>query len=177
MGSSVEGPSQGKEEWYVLRTRPQSEKKVESYLKKVNIECYLPLINKKRSWSDRIKFIDFPLFPGYLFACFNFLESFSRAICHPGAVDCIRKRGKPAFMKPAEIENLKLLVREAKNIYSNPYEHFPPGQKVIVRSGALKGVEGFVSRLKNKERIYVCLPLLNRVISAELDIMDVEKAY
>ena len=164
-------------QWYVLYTRPQSEKQVASYLKKLGIEHYLPLINKKRSWSDRVKFIDFPLFPGYIFAYFDFSSTFSEVIRHPGAVDCIREKGRAIFMKGSEIENLKLVVKEAKNIYSDPDKNFPPGQKVIVRSGALKGVEGVVARIKNKDRIYVHLPLLNRVISTELDLVDLEKAY
>ena len=169
--------SDNNKQWYVLHTRPQTEKKVASYLEKQDIEYYLPLVNKKRSWSDRIKFIDFPLFPGYIFAYFDFLAAFPRIIRHPGAVDCIREKGKAAVMKGSEMENLKLLVKEAKNIYSDPDKNFPAGQKVIVRSGALRGLEGFVARVKNKERIYVHLPLLNRVISTELDIFDLEKAY
>ena len=173
----METSSDENKQWYVLHTRPQAEKKAALYLKKVDIEYYLPLVNKKRSWSDRVKFIDFPLFPGYIFVYFDFSSTFSKIIRHPGLVDCIRKKGKAAFMKSSEMESLKLVVKEARTIYSDPDKNFPPGQKVSVRSGALKGVQGVVVRIKNKERIYVHLPLLNRMISTELDLVDIERAY
>jgi len=34
-------------------------------------EWFLPLLQSRRRWSDRVKEVDAPLFPGYLFCRFN----------------------------------------------------------------------------------------------------------
>ncbi len=163
------------EKWYILRTQGQYEKKVAVYLNKLHIKHYLPLINKKRIWSDRIKFIDFPLFPGYIFIYFHWDSKYSQIIRHSGAVSFIQKENKPAYMSIKDLINLKLIVTEAKEIYSDPDKNFPIGQKVILHCGPLKGVEGTVVRIKNKDKIFVHLPLLNRKISAEIDISDLDR--
>ena len=161
--------------WYVLRTRGQFEKKLATYFDKVGMEYYLPLVTRKRNWSDRVKYIDFPLFPGYIFLRFDWSSEFALAVSHPGAVGFIMHIGKAEVMQDKDIENLKLFVEQAKEIYNDPYGNFPQGQEVMVRSGPFEGVYGTVLRVKNKERIYVQLPLLNQVVSAELGVMDVAK--
>ncbi len=164
-----------KAKWYVLRTMPQNEKRVSSYLKKIRIKYYLPLVSKKRRWSDRFKIIDIPLFPGYIFTYFDWLEGFNQVVPHPGVIDFICKGKQPASMSTAEMVNLERMIIQAKEIYADPDKNFPAGQEVIVRSGSLKGVHGVVARVKNQQRIFIRLHLLDRVISAELDIVDVEK--
>src|SRR5487761_208416 len=54
-------------EWFAIRTRPRHEKVVTSQLETSGIETFLPLSTQVRSWSDRRKIVDFPLFPGYVF--------------------------------------------------------------------------------------------------------------
>ncbi len=161
--------------WYILYTMPQHEKKISAYLKKIGVEHYLPLIPKTRKWSDRTKVIEFPLFPGYLFTYTDWAEGRIKALQHPGAKAYIRHQGEPAFMTGDEIENLKMLVEHSREIQSDPDTNFPPGQTVEVRYGPLKGVRGVVERVKNKNRIYVRVPMLNRMVSAEVDVVDLNK--
>ena len=53
--------------WIAVYTKSRHENTVKAELKKINFEVYLPLIRKKRRWSDRTKWVDFPLFKSYLF--------------------------------------------------------------------------------------------------------------
>lgn len=161
--------------WYTLRTMPQHEKKVAAYLQKKGVELYLPLVTKKRKWSDRIKMIDFPLFPGYLFVRFDWFDGFRTILQHNGALDFIRVEGLPQPMREEDVANLKLLVESALDLQADPDANFPPGQEIEVRYGPLKGVRGVVSRVKNKQRICIHVPLLNQMVSAEVDAMDIEK--
>src|SRR6202040_376201 len=55
-------------EWYALQTRPRHEKVVKYSLESAGIETFLPLCPQVRTWSDRRKVVEFPLFPGYIFA-------------------------------------------------------------------------------------------------------------
>ena len=161
--------------WYVLYTMPQHEKKISAYLGQKGVEHYLPLVRRKRRWSDRVKLVDFPLFPGYLFVRIDWGREHVLALQPPGAKEFIRHKGAPASMEDGDMENLRLLVSQAEGVQSDPDSNFPPGQPVEVRFGPLKGVRGVVLRVKNRSRICIRLPLLNRMVSAEFDILDVER--
>ena len=54
-------------QWKVIYVASRQEKKVFDRLKKEGIAVFLPLTKKLRQWSDRKKWVEFPLFNGYLF--------------------------------------------------------------------------------------------------------------
>ncbi len=49
--------------WYVLHTRPRSEKKAEEQLLSLGINAFCPLHSQIKIWSDRKKRIDKPVLP------------------------------------------------------------------------------------------------------------------
>ena len=57
--------------WYALRVRPRFEKMVASALLSKGYEGFLPLYRHRSRWSDRIKEVLLPLFPGYMFCRFD----------------------------------------------------------------------------------------------------------
>ena len=57
--------------WYACRTRSRAEKQVERRLMGAGFDAYLPVLKRERQWADRKKRVDFPLFPGYVFARFE----------------------------------------------------------------------------------------------------------
>src|SRR5262245_65794889 len=57
--------------WYALKVRPRSEWMVAANLRNRGYEPFLPTYKSKRRWSDRIKTLELPLFPGYLFCRFD----------------------------------------------------------------------------------------------------------
>ncbi len=162
-------------QWYVLRTMPQHEKKLATFFEKQGLAYYLPVVPRKRQWSDRVKIVEFPLFPGYIFVRFPWFAMYKTILGHNGSVDFVRSEGVPSVMRAEEIDNLNRLVGGALELEANPDENFPPGQNVEVRSGPLKGVRGVVQRVKNRNRLFVHLPLLNQMVVAEVDVLDVEK--
>ena len=56
--------------WYAIWTRSRHEKIVRDQLDKKAVDVFLPTIGKWSRWKDRKKKIDWPLFPGYVFARF-----------------------------------------------------------------------------------------------------------
>jgi len=57
--------------WYALQVRSRYEKIVASTLLSKGYEGFLPLYSQRRRWSDRMKELELPLFPGYLFCRFD----------------------------------------------------------------------------------------------------------
>ena len=48
--------------WIAIYTKSRHEKKVANNLIEKGFEVYLPLIRKRQKWSDRKKWISYPLF-------------------------------------------------------------------------------------------------------------------
>ena len=162
--------------WYILYTMPQHEKKIAIFLQKKGWEYYLPLVRRKRQWSDRVKLIDFPLFPGYIFTNIDWFTQRIPILEFPGSLKYVRSEGAPAMMPDEEIENLKLFVNGATAPEAAPDTSFPVGQRIRVNFGPLKGVEGVVhGHKKDNKRIYIRLPLINQMVSTEIDVMDLER--
>src|SRR6185436_2955023 len=57
--------------WYALHVRSRFEKVVSRNLRGKGYEEFLPLYRRTSRWSDRIKEIELPLFPGYVFCRFD----------------------------------------------------------------------------------------------------------
>src|SRR5665213_1623011 len=79
-------------EWFAIRTRPRHEKAVVKQLEFTRVETFLPLCTEMRSWSDRRKEVDFPLFPGYVFVRF--------ANCSHTRLSVFQARGVIGFVGP-----------------------------------------------------------------------------
>ena len=57
--------------WYALQVRTRQEASVSDQLGGQGYERFLPMYKVRRRWSDRIKEMNAPLFPGYLFCRFD----------------------------------------------------------------------------------------------------------
>ncbi|HSE42124.1 MAG TPA: transcription termination/antitermination NusG family protein, partial [Acidobacteriota bacterium] len=60
-----------RKDWYAVYTIVRHEKTANTMLAEKGIETYLPLREVRSRWKDRIKKIQLPLFPGYLFVCIS----------------------------------------------------------------------------------------------------------
>jgi len=163
--------------WYVLYVKSRHEFVVHNELMKKGIDAYLPSVKKLRQWKDRRKFVDFPLFPGYLFVhiCAN-PESFLSVLKTKGVVNFISlNKGDPAPVPPEEIKSLKLLIQSGKDFDVHPF--LKEGARVRVRRGPLEGAEGV---LRNKEDQYyifhVNIDLLGRSVGVKIYADELEAA-
>src|SRR5690348_7948208 len=55
-------------DWHALRVRSRYEQVVKRSLHGKEHEQFLPTYRSTSQWSDRLKLIDRPLFPGYIFS-------------------------------------------------------------------------------------------------------------
>jgi len=53
--------------WFAILARTGREKTANLLLENAGYECFLPISKDMRRWSDRMKEVEVPLFPGYLF--------------------------------------------------------------------------------------------------------------
>lgn len=158
--------------WYALYTRSRHEKLVNEELLKKGIETFLPLRKVTRHWSDRVKEIETPLFSGYLFVQIP-LRDRLEVLETRGSVRFIGVNATPTAISEMELEVVRRFMDE--EIAIDPFPYLGEGDRVYVRSGPLKGIEGFIVRKDKHARLVISLDLLLQSISVEIDQALVEK--
>jgi transcription antitermination factor NusG len=158
--------------WYALYTKSRHEKFVSRELEKKGIETFLPLRRVMHRWSDRKKMIEEPLFKGYLFVhtplCHRFpILNTVGAVCFVG-----RASAEPTEVPEQDILAVRRFVNE--EIQIDPFPYLKVGDRVYVRSGPFKGVEGFIDRKDKHCRLVISLHLLMQSISIQIDEACVE---
>src|SRR5262245_45858337 len=138
--------------WYAVQTRAQHEKIVAQTLAGKGYEELLPLYNCRRRWSDRIKELELPLFPGYVFCRFD-LEQRLPILVTPGVHHIVGIGKVPWPVEESEIAAIQSLVRTG--LPTEPWRFLEAGQFVRIDSGPLEGMEGFLLSVRKPYRLVV----------------------
>jgi transcription antitermination factor NusG len=167
LASAAAGPrvEPGLAPWFALRVRPNYEKPVAVALRGKGLEEFLPLLRTRRQWSDRVKVMDLPLFPGYLFCRLN-LEERMPLLTTPGFLYIVGVGKNPEPVDESEIQAIQSVLRSGLAV--TPWPSLMVGQKVQLRQGPLRGLEGVLTKIANQHRMYVSVTLLKRSISVEV---------
>lgn len=152
--------------WFALTVKPQHERAVEEQLTAHSLEAYVPLYRSRRKWSDRVKTIQLPLFPGYVFSRFTF-ENRLKVMGISSVISIVGFGGIPSPISQEEIDLVKLLASQELSI--TPSAILRVGERVRVREGPLFGVEGILVREKAAYRVVVNIEMLHRAVAVELE--------
>lgn len=152
--------------WYAIRVRPRSEKLVAAALRSKQYEDFVPLYQKRSRWSDRIKSIECPLFPGYVF-CRADLAGRPPVVTTPSVIGILSFGGRPALISEQEIHAIRIALRSG--LKSEPCPYLREGDRVRIVQGPLAGIEGVLSRLKNDWRVVLSIDALCRSVAVEID--------
>ncbi|MDD5194129.1 MAG: UpxY family transcription antiterminator [Candidatus Omnitrophica bacterium] len=160
--------------WYALYTKARHEKFVEDNLIKKGIEAFTPKVTLRRKWSDRVKLIQEPLFKSYCFAKFS-LSDRLKIVAQQGVSQIVHFNYR-YIPVPDEIINSLRIVAE-NGVQLDPYPYLKIGEKVIVRRGPLKGVEGFILEKRNKNaRLVISIDVIESSVNCLVDVDYVEAA-
>jgi transcription antitermination factor NusG len=154
--------------WYALAVKPQHEFRVFQGLKGLGeIEGFLPTWKDKRIWSDRVKILDAPLFPGYVFARFEYPARRVPVLRVAGVRSIVGLGHAPAPLAEDEIRTIRTLVSSAFPV--RPWPFLRAGHRVRIAHGPLSGVQGVILEQKDEWRMVVSVELLQRSVSVVLD--------
>jgi transcription antitermination factor NusG len=154
------------EYWYALHVKPRFEKLVTTQLEEKGYETLLPAYESRRKWSDRVKTLSLPLFPGYTFCRFN-MNARLPIVVTPGVTAILGVGRNPMPVDDSEIEAIRRVM--ISGAQAEPWAFINVGTRVRVESGALEGLEGIVLRVKDRERLIVSVTLLMRSVAVEID--------
>ncbi len=88
----------------------------------------------------------------------------------PGVINVIGFGKEFVSIPDDQIQTVQKILRSG--LMSTPWPFLKEGQRVGVRTGALRGMEGFLVQIKNKKnkyRVVVSIPLLQRSVAVEID--------
>ena len=152
--------------WFALHVKPRHEKAVEQQLNTRSLESYVPCYWAHRCWSDRMKKIECPLFPRYVFCRFSF-EQRQKVLRVPSVVSVVGFGGTPCSISETDIEMIRRMV--ASGLPVLPWPCLSIGERVRICSGPLAGLEGTLTREKAAYRVVVNIELLQRGVAVEMD--------
>jgi len=156
--------------WFAVTVRPQHEKAVARHLGTVGLESFLPLYRTRRIWSDRLKELNLPLFPDYVFCRFVVRDRVT-VLKIPGVRAVVGFGKEPTPVSDAEIAALKTMV--ASGVPVHPWPYLKIGDWVRIARGPLQGLEGILVQHKGSWRVVVSVHLLQRSVAAEVDRLSI----
>ena len=160
--------------WYAVQTVSRLEKKVSSELTAKDIRCFLPVIPRRKQWSDRQRVIDEPLFAGYVFVQLA-LRSPAKItlLSTKGVVGLVGGRGYGTPIPEDEILAIQQILE--KRIPVTAHQFLTVGERVRIRGGALDGLAGILQSIKGDQSLIVSIESIQRSISVTISGYDLER--
>lgn len=128
-------------EWFALQVRPRQEQAVARWLECKQYETLVPLRQTKRQWSDRLKTLASPLFPGYVFCRFPVTRRLP-ILQTPGVVQIVGIQKRPVPVDVEEIEFIQRVV--SAGLWREPHPYLCTGQSITLLHGPLRGARGIL---------------------------------
>lgn len=161
-------------QWIAVYTNSRAEKQVAQRLCNLAVEYYLPLQKKMRKWSDRMKLVETPLIPSYVFVHVSDSDLW-RLRQIQGVVGIVSFGGKAAVIPDDQIAALRRLVESNMEIFVHNMEGVKKGARVRITEGPFRAMEGEIVKDLSRGNFGVRLDGLNFVFVVEMDksIMEV----
>lgn len=127
-----------------------------------------------RRWSDRMKEVEVPLFPGYLF-CRMDPHNRLPVLMTPGVIQIVGVGKAPI---PVGEEEIAAIQRVGKSGLSTmPWPYVQVGHVARIEDGPLRGMSGIVIKIKSGLKLVLSVNLLQRSVAVEIDRSWIGGAY
>jgi transcription antitermination factor NusG len=152
--------------WFALRVKSNFEKLTSQILQQKGYQSFLPTYHTRNRWSDRMKSVERPLFPGYLFCRFDQGDRLPILVT-PGVVSVVGLGKIPVPIPDEEIQAVESIIRSG--LPATPWPFVRVGQRLVMERGPLRGIEGILQEIKSQYRFIVSVNLLQRSVAAEVE--------
>jgi transcription antitermination factor NusG len=152
--------------WFALFVRTKYERTIGQTLIDKGYETYVPSRVVERKWADRIKTAHVPFFPNYVFCRFDPSNRLP-IVSTPEVYSVVSAGRNPTPIPDEEISAIQRLVSAGTNVMAAD-TMYHAGERVVVVSGPLSGLQGTVVRVKNDCRLVVMVTLLQRGVATEI---------
>ena len=160
-------------QWFCLKAQTKREHIAADHLRQLaGLEVFLPRVRFQRKTVRGLAWFTEALFPGYVFARFDFQQQF-RQVNHAAGIRGIVHFGDRWPTIPDEVIAELQLAIGTENICTIT-DQLAAGEEVEVAAGAFRGLKAVVTRvMPARERVLVLLEFLGRQTSVEIAAADV----
>lgn len=155
--------------WWVAHTKPRCEKRLEDYCRRFEVPCTLPLFKSVKRYGGRTRTFTKPFFPGYAFL--HCPPDQTMAALRSGHIaNLLAVSDQETFSQQLQaiLEALEsdLEVRLAPEIHA--------GQKVRIRTGALRGMEAWVQERRGRLEVILRLDFIGQAAAVSIPADELE---
>jgi transcriptional antiterminator RfaH len=158
--------------WFCLRAQPKREHIAAACLRQIpEVEVFCPRVRfRKHTNRGPVWFVE-SMFPGYLFARFDYLAFNRRIRQKPGVSGFVQFGDRLALLPDPLISEIKSRVGTDEVVEVN--QGLEPGQNARIIKGPFQGLEALVTRLITaRERVEILVEWMGRCLHAEASIAD-----
>ena len=155
--------------WYVAHTRPRCEKKLAAYCEREGFEVTLPLFRNVKKYRGKTVTFEKPLFPGYIFL--RVLPIHSRKVYQSDYVaNLLDVPDQKTFEE--QLDDILRALETNREVTLAP--HITEGSRVKVKSGPLRGMEGFVERRSGQVMVLLRLDFIRQAAAVKMEAGELE---
>lgn len=152
--------------WYAAYIKPRHERTVASSLDQRGYEVVFPRYLANRQWTDRVRQVELPLFPGYLFVRCDAQHRLP-IVQTPGLLNLVSGRSGPIAVPDFEVENLRRALEVGVPLLPVPY--LQAGDQVCIARGPLRGVCGILHEFRSANWVVISVDLLRRSVAVQVN--------
>lgn len=179
--------------WYVIQVQGGQEERTAELIKRQLTfkdsclkECFIPKKERVKKFRGNWRQIEEILFPGYVFADSDNAQELYERLKQVGRLTKVLQDGDFLFLALSEEEEkmLKTIgdrrhiteVSKVEIVKEMVDVKVRTGNKVLVREGPLKGLEGSIVNVNlHKREVTVQIPFAGRIVDVKLGIEIVER--
>jgi transcriptional antiterminator RfaH len=160
--------------WYLVQCKPQGAARAECNLHNQQFECFLPTHRVQRKRVGKLRWVNEPLFPHYLFIRLGDDSNWRSIRSTRGVARIVGFNGRPSPVPDELVSGLQKHCA-SRNLEAPP-PPYHPGDTVVINDGCFKDLQAIVQATKGEERVVLLLNLLNRVHTIELPMVAISSA-
>jgi len=156
-------------EWYVAHTRPRCEKKLEQYCGREGLSVTLPTYRSVKKYRGKTAVFNKPLFPGYVFLKL-YRHQRQKVYQSDYVANLLDVVDQEQFMR--QLGDILFALETDLEVQLAPT--IQEGAWVRIRTGALRGMEGWVEKRSGMTTVLLRLDFIGQAAAIQLEADDLE---
>ena len=169
--TDAESGTDGRRTWYVLHVKPRTEKKTVDFLRSYGYFHHLPVYLKLTKVQRRKVKRELPLFPGYVFTRMDFDQRANMLRTTLVVRTIVIPKPRETIHQLRQIRRATMAVSDLKVISRTFHE----GDRVRVKSGPMRGTEGYVKRDGGRAVLYLNVEILGTCVEISVAPSEVDR--
>ncbi|WP_404419867.1 transcription/translation regulatory transformer protein RfaH [Marinospirillum sp.] len=151
--------------WYVIQCKAKESFRAAENLENQGFEVFHPFIQVEKVRQGKLKLIDEPLFPYYLFIHLSEVADNWRPIRSTrGVLKLVSFGHQPVRVADDLVEMLR------ERVAPQPEDYLKAGDRVLIEEGPFKGLNAIFQTKKGEERVILLLDLLQKQQRLEVPV-------